>query len=333
VMEAIGLGGEENAGRRLTVLRAIDKLDRLGSDGVRQLLGPGRKDESGDFTKGAELAPSAIDLVLGFLSADLGTYEGRTAFLDVLTGIEDPTLSRSSWESISADHPVIYAGVNALDEIEKLSRSAGYEADRIQIDPSVVRGLEYYTGPVFEAQLTFEVPNEKGEPVVFGSVGGGGRYDGLVGRFRGEEVPATGFSVGVSRLASALKAIGKLGDEGAHGPVVVTVMDKNKLPEYQKIVADLRNAGVVAELYLGSSGMKAQLKYADRRNSPCAIIAGSQEFDAGKLQIKDLVAGKAQASSTADNAAWREERPGQFEVDAGDVVAKVKELLAKQRQD
>jgi histidyl-tRNA synthetase len=199
------------------------------------------------------------------------------------------------------------------------------------VDSSVVRGLEYYTGPVFEAQLTFEIPNEKGEPVVFGSVGGGGRYDGLVGRFRGEEVPATGFSVGVSRLASALKAIGKLDDEGAHGPVVVTVMDKARLADYQKIVAELRNAGVSAEMYLGSSGMKAQLKYADRRNSPCAIIAGSQEFDAGKLQVKDLVAGKAQAASIGDNAAYREERPGQFEVAKDEVVAKVKELLDRQR--
>src|SRR4029453_991159 len=114
-------------------------------------------------------------------------------------------------------------------------------SDRVQIDPSVVRGLEYYTGPVFEAQLTFEVPNEKGEPVVFGSVGGGGRYDGLVGRFRGEEVPATGFSVGVSRLASALKAIGKLNDEGAHGPVVGTVMDKGRPAHYQRIVPKLPN--------------------------------------------------------------------------------------------
>ncbi len=204
-------------------------------------------------------------------------------------------------------------------------------SDRIQIDPSVVRGLEYYTGPVFEAQLNFEVPNEKGEPVVFGSVGGGGRYDGLVGRFRGEDVPATGFSVGVSRLAAALKAVGKLGEEGANGPVVVTVMDKGRLADYQKIVADLRNAGVAAEMYLGSSGMKAQLKYADRRNSPAAIIAGSNEFDAGKLQVKDLIAGKAEAAAIASNEAWREERPGQFEVDAKDIVAEVKKLLQKQR--
>ena len=175
------------------------------------------------------------------------------------------------------------------------------------------------------------MPNEKGEPVVFGSVGGGGRYDGLVGRFRGEEVPATGFSVGVSRLASALKAIGKLGDEGAHGPVVVTVMDKGRLADYQKIVSDLRNADVAAEMYLGASGMKAQLKYADRRNSPCVIIAGSNEFEAGKLQVKDLVAGKAGAAAVADNAAWREERPGQFEVAKDDIVAEVKKLLQRQR--
>jgi histidyl-tRNA synthetase len=222
-------------------------------------------------------------------------------------------------------------GREELETIHNLVQSAGYESERIAIDPTVVRGLGYYTGPVFEAQLTFEVPNEKSEPVVFGSVGGGGRYDGLVGRFRGEDVPATGFSVGVSRLASALKAIGKLGDEAAHGPVVVTVMDKARLADYQRIVSELRNAGVAAEMYLGSSGMKAQLKYADRRNSPCAIIAGSQEFDAGKLQVKDLVAGKAQAASIGDNVTWRDERPGQFEVAAGEVVAKVKELLEKQR--
>jgi histidyl-tRNA synthetase len=152
-----------------------------------------------------------------------------------------------------------------------------------------------------------------------------------VGRFRGEDVPATGFSVGVSRLAAALKAVGKLGDESVSGPVVVTVMDRERLADYQKIVAALRNSGVAAEMYLGSSGMKAQLKYADRRNSPCAIIAGSNEFAAGRLQVKDLVAGKAEAAAIASHAAYKEERPGQFEVTANDIVAAVKALLAKQR--
>jgi histidyl-tRNA synthetase len=221
-------------------------------------------------------------------------------------------------------------GGGELGEIAEFIEAAGY-GDRVLIDPSVVRGLEYYTGPVFEAQLTFEVPNEKGEPVVFGSVGGGGRYDGLVGRFRGEAVPATGFSVGVSRLAAALKAVGRLGNEIAGGPVVVTVMDRDRLVDYQRIVADLRNAGIAAEMYLGASGMKAQLKYADRRDAPCAIIAGSNEFASGRLQIKDLVAGKAQAAAIASHAEYREERPGQFEVDAKDVVAEVRSLIEKQR--
>jgi histidyl-tRNA synthetase len=151
-----------------------------------------------------------------------------------------------------------------------------------------------------------------------------------VGRFRGEDVPATGFSVGVSRLAAALKAVGKLGDEGASGPVVVTVMDREKLADYQRMVADLRNAGVAAEMYLGSGGMKAQLKYADRRNSPAAIIAGSNEFAAGKLQVKYLAAGKAQAAAIAGHEEWREERPGQFEIPRADLVAEVKKLLQKQ---
>jgi histidyl-tRNA synthetase len=218
-----------------------------------------------------------------------------------------------------------------LQEISELVVSAGYESDRIRIDPSVVRGLEYYTGPVFEAQLSFEVPNEKGEPVVFGSVGGGGRYDGLVGRFRGEDVPATGFSVGVSRLASALKAIRKLGEEGTRGPVLVTVMDRGRLADYQRMVAELRGAGIAAEMYLGESGMKAQLKYADRRNAPAAIIAGSDEFAAGTLQIKDLAAGKEQAAAIADHRTWREERPGQFEVARDDLVAAVRRLVDRQQ--
>jgi histidyl-tRNA synthetase len=151
-----------------------------------------------------------------------------------------------------------------------------------------------------------------------------------VGRFRGEDVPATGFSVGVSRLAAALKAVGKLGDENAPGPVVVTVMDREKLADYQRMVADLRNAGISAEMYLGSSGMKAQLKYADRRNSPAAIIAGSDEFASGKLQVKDLVAGKAEAAAIAGHDEWRDERPGQFEIARENLVAEVKKLLQRQ---
>lgn len=346
--QAFGLEGSENDARWLVVMRALDKADRVGLDGVSKLLGAGRLDDSGDFTKGAGLEEAASKRLVQMLSlrshVDFQGVQGFNPTFNVGPSAEQfvekslvqsvrdiGNFYRESESGGRGELSLLNSSLDVIEEIGNQVRSAGFDDGRIQFDPSVVRGLEYYTGPVFEAQLTFEVPNEKGEPVVFGSVGGGGRYDGLVGRFRGEDVPATGFSVGVSRLASALKAVGKLGDEGLSGPVVVTVMDKNRLADYQKIVADLRNSGVAAEMYLGASGMKAQLKYADRRNSPAAIIAGSQEFESGKLQVKDLAVGKAQASAIADHQTWKEERPGQFEVAAGELVAKVKELLQKQR--
>ena len=321
IMEVIGLERAEDSTRRLTVLRAIDKLDRLGPDGVRQLLGEGRKDESGDFTRGAGLRPNQISALMNLF--ELAGIDEMMDFSSRYTLVE-------GFRTEFALNEHFEKGLEELKQISDLVLAAGYDAGRIQIDPSVVRGLEYYTGPVFEAQLTFEVPGEDGRPVVFGSVGGGGRYDGLVGRFRGEDVPATGFSIGVSRLAAALKAIGRLGDEGSAGPVVVTVMDRDRIADYQRMVTDLRNAGMRAELYLGGSGMKAQLKYADRRNAPCAVIAGSDEFAAGRLQIKDLLAGKEQAASIADHQTWKDERPGQFEIAAGELVTEVRALLDRQ---
>jgi histidyl-tRNA synthetase len=310
VMEAAGLGGEENAGKRLVVLRAIDKLDRLGIEGVRQLLGEGRKDESGDFTRGAGLQPAQIRTVLNILAKG-GDVGDAIAIIDASVGGSETG----------------QAGRAELEQIAELVIAAGYESNRIRIDPSVVRGLEYYTGPVFEAELLFQIPNDKGQPVVFGSVGGGGRYDGLVGRFRGEDVPATGFSIGVSRLQAALTALGKIDTSDVTGPVVVTVMEPERIADYQRMVSQLRNEGVAAELYLGSGRFGAQMKYADRRKAPLAIIQGSDEKAKGVVQIKDLDLGKKLSQSLADNSAWREERPGQFEVPEEDLVVAVKRLL------
>ncbi len=217
-----------------------------------------------------------------------------------------------------------------LAEIQSLVRAAGYDRDRIRIDPSVVRGLEYYTGPVFEAELTFEVPGDDGKPVRFGSVGGGGRYDGLVSRFRGEPVPATGFSIGVSRLQAALTMLGKLDTRAEFGPVVVTVFDRDRVADYQKMVAALRNADIRAELYLGNpKNMGNQLKYADRRNSPCVIIQGSDEKARGEVQIKDLIEGARAAAAIASNQEWRETRPAQFSCKEDEIVARVREVLAR----
>jgi histidyl-tRNA synthetase len=223
-------------------------------------------------------------------------------------------------------------GIEELSQIAELVDAAGYGPDRIRIDGSVVRGLEYYTGPVYEAELLAEIPNEEGKIVRFGSVGGGGRYDGLVSRFRGEPVPATGFSIGVSRLMTALKNLGKLGATEVIQPVVVLVMDKDtdSLGRYQKMVSDLRQAGIRAEMYLGGAGMKAQLKYADRRGSPVAVIQGSSEREAGEVQLKDLIEGARQAAAIADHAEYKEARPGQVTVKEADLVAEVRKILDAQ---
>ena len=315
VMKAVGLDGDANAGRRLVVLRAIDKMDRLGPEGVQHLLGAGRKDESGDFTKGAGLEPDAIATILSFTLG--GQSVGGEPKFD-LFGL----LGRSN---VGAE------GAEELLEIEDLVRDAGYGADRIRIDPSVVRGLEYYTGPVFEADLTFETRDEKGRPVRFGSVGGGGRYDGLIGRFRAENTPATGFSIGVSRLYAALKLVGSpIVASGEHyGPVVVLALDRDRIADYQRMAASLRAAGIASEVYLGASGMKAQMKYADKRNSPVAIIQGSEEKARGEVQIKDLVEGARAAQSIATNEEWKAQRPAQFSAPESEMVERVAELLAR----
>jgi histidyl-tRNA synthetase len=275
VLESIGLGGEANAGKRLIVLRAIDKLDRLGADGVRALLGKGRKDESGDFTKGAELPEQAIDTVLGFLSTS--AYNA------------DETCNRI--EALVSGSTAGIDGVMELRAIAELIAASGYDDGRVRIDTSVVRGLEYYTGPVCEVELTFEIKDEQGRPMRFGSVAGGGRYDGLVSRFRGEPVPATGFSIGVSRLLAALTALGKIEARPAVGPVVVTVFDKDRIADYQRMVAQLRAAKIRAELYLGGGKFGPQMKYADKRGAPCVVIQGSDEKARGEVTIKDLILG------------------------------------------
>jgi histidyl-tRNA synthetase len=318
LMDAIGLGGEENAGRRLTVLRAIDKLDRLGTTGVRELLGPGRKDESGDFTKGAGLSAEQSSAIESYVTV------GQPAS-EVYSG--PSTLAH--FHKLSFAAPSWLDGLKELDEIAAIIEKAGYDG-RVKVDSSVVRGLEYYTGPVMEADLTFEVIGDDARPIRFGSVGGGGRYDGLVGRFMKQNVPATGFSVGVSRLQAALAALDKDGMREADGPVVVLVMDRNRFADYQAMVSQLRNSGVAAELYLGDSGMRAQMKYADRRNAPLAIIQGEDEKARGVVQVKDLVEGKRLAEAIGDHSAYREERPGQFEVPESELIAAVKRSLARE---
>ncbi|MCA3438092.1 MAG: histidine--tRNA ligase [Rhodobacter sp.] len=300
---------EKFAAERGIVLRAIDKLDRLGTEGVRALLGEGREDESGDFTKGAGLGGDQSGVIMGFMAANRVTAEATVPRLRDLVG-----------QSVLGSE-----GVQELETIASLLAAQGYGPDRIVIDPSVVRGLGYYTGPVFEAELTFEIPDEKGRPRQFGSVAGGGRYDDLVKRFTGQSVPATGVSIGVDRLLAALRAKGRSAGDSA-GPVVVTVMDRDRMADYMAMATELRGAGIRAEVYLGNpKNFGNQLKYADKRASPVAVIQGSSEAEKGTVILKDLILG-AKIAAGASLEEWKQ-RPAQVEVPRAGLVAAVRQML------
>jgi histidyl-tRNA synthetase len=339
LLELIDLGGEANATRRLTVLRAIDKLDRLGLRGVRQLLGRGRWDGGaegkGDFTRGAELNEYQQNSIMDYISTEANVrerWETPTYHCD-----KDGYLAQnyqmylSMLELPQGLNPTSSAGIEELRAISNLVEKAGYR-DRIELSKSVVRGLEYYTGPVFEVELTFATHGKDGSPR-FGSVGGGGRYDGLISRFRGEPIQATGFSVGVSRLAAALEHLGKLHTESEPGPVVVTVFDQNRLADYQNMVAKLRAENIRAEVYLGSGKFGAQMKYADKRNSPCVVIQGSDEKNdpAGpRVTIKDLIVGAELARlEKGREEHLQKQAQAQRAVPEDKLVEAVREVLAR----
>ena len=292
--------------RRLTVLRAIDKLDRLGLKGLESLLGTGRKDESGDFTRGAELDASQITLVLDVFSSP-----------DPMASIKD----------IGA----VFEGSGALDELEQIQSTLaalGVTQEAV-FDASIVRGLEYYTGAVFEAQLVGQ--GDTGADTSFGSVGGGGRYDDLVSRFKGQPIPATGFSVGVSRLAAALAAQREV--QAGNPLIVVLPFDQSAIAACFGYAAHLRetlkaeNARV--EVYLGGSGPKAQLKYADKRDAVVAVIIGGDEVANATVTLKNLKLGAELAAQATDRAAYTKGRDDiQKTAPREEMVAEVRRMLS-----
>ncbi|MAS43556.1 MAG: histidine--tRNA ligase [Rhodobacteraceae bacterium] len=362
VLEVSGILDPKNPemfeSERGIVLRAIDKLDRLGESGVADLLGAGRKDASGDFTKGAELNDSQIESILKFVRASLEVdsrlareaskaQDHNPVYADFLHQARDYASAVFKGEHASrekagqlwnrsvldylgeivGDSHTGWQGVEELRQIVDILAATGYSADRVRVDPSVVRGLGYYTGAVYEAELTFEILDEKGRPRQFGSVAGGGRYDDLVKRFTGQAVPATGVSIGVDRLLAALRAKGRMSAEEA-GPVVVTAMDRDRLGDYQAMAAELRAAGIRAEVFLGGGNMGKQLKYADKRAAPVAVIEGGDEKDRGVVQIKDLALGARLAADIETNEDWKAQ-PAQMEIPRAELVAQVRAMLAR----
>ncbi|MCH7471572.1 ATP phosphoribosyltransferase regulatory subunit, partial [bacterium] len=274
--------------------------------------GEGRRDPSGDYTKGAGLEAQQIGKVEQYLSAQGSSRAEVCNQLAALVG-----------NSVDGRE-----GVDELEQIDGYLRGLGYGEDRVIFDPTVVRGLSYYTGPVFEGVLTGESASEGEAAKQFGSIFGGGRYDNLVERFTGQKVPATGASVGVDRLLAALEFSGKLESRRATADVLVTTMDPGHMDDYLRLAQELRRAGVNTEVYLGSAGIGAQLKYADKCGIPLAVIAGSEEFSKGEFQVKNLRLGKQLAEDISGREEWLKDRPAQQSVKQDKIVASIKELLS-----
>ncbi|MEH6787182.1 MAG: histidine--tRNA ligase [Paracoccus sp. (in: a-proteobacteria)] len=309
VLNGVLEAAEVRAEQAESVLRQIDKFDKVGREGVLALLTAGRKDDSGAFIEGVGLSDAQAAPVLAFLTSG---GDNNQATLDNLR-------AAVGGSAIGAE------GVEELAQIAAMLEAMGVGGDRAVIDPAVVRGLGYYTGPVFEAELTFEILDEKGRKRQFGSVAGGGRYDGLVERFTGQKMPATGVSIGVDRLLAALRARG-LSGAAADGPVVVTVMDRDRMADYQAMASELRAAGIRAEVYLGNpKNFGNQLKYADRRGAPVAVIQGADEAARGVVQVKDLNLG-ARIAAEASHEEWKSQ-PAQTEVPRHGLVAEIRRIL------
>jgi len=238
-------------GQISTTLRALDKIDRLGWEEAKKLLGEGRKDKSGDYTKGANLKNDQIKII-------------ESALKNKNPNTED------------------------VEEIIKIFQA--YNFKNYQFDPSVIRGLEYYTGPIFEVNLNFEVKNLKGKTIQFGSIGGGGRYDNLVNNFGNLDCPATGISIGLDRFVFALMQKKDFKIKSTR-PVIICVFDKNKIKEYIEILSELRNSNISSEIYPGEGKLKKQMEYANKIGSPAVILYGEDEIKSGKVTLKNLETG------------------------------------------
>lgn len=313
ILESSGVPNtDDGAIQRLNVLRAIDKLDRLGPQGVEDLLGEGREDESGAYTKGAGLNAAAINTVLGFTTASDNDRGTTVATLEGLVGQSERGLE----------------GCKELAQIDDLLSATGLGPDRVSFDTSIVRGLGYYTGAVFEAELLADIKDRKGRPVRIGSIGGGGRYDDLVSRFRGQTVPATGFSFGVSRFLSALERMNALEDE-VKPPVIIAAFDRALMGDYFNMAAALRASGIRAEVFVGSGNVTKQMKYADRRGAQIAILMGEDEKSKNEITLKDLVLGAEMSKAIESNEEWKAARPAQVTVPRDNLIQAVKEMLAQ----
>ncbi len=290
------------------VFRILDKLDKQGIEAVKLELGPGREDQSGDKIKGLGLKDTQVYKIEQFLNIAQST---RAEAIDSL-------------RQLFSDLPSADDGIGELEQIHLFLESQGIADDAAPIDVSIARGLDYYTGPVFEAILTGR------KTLRIGSVMGGGRYDNSIGRFTGVDTPATGASIGVDRLMAAMLMLGSIETKPSTADILVTVMMPDKIAEYARIASELRRAGFKTELYVGNAKtIGKQLKYADNQEIPVAVIIGEDEFNNNQVSIKDLRKIKTEKVDIKDRAVWVKELIGQKTIPRREIFEFIGELLKK----
>ena len=293
----------EEQGRH--VFRVLDKLDKAGLEKVKLELTTGYEDASGDKIRGVGLADGQVEKIEHYL----GISGDRPAVVGEL---------RSLFQGVDGAD-------GEIDLVERISDhlgTLGYDDQKVALDLSIARGLAYYTGPVFEAILT-DAPQ-------FGSVFGGGRYDGLVQRFLGERVPAVGASIGVDRLLAALEHLGKVKARKSTAQVLVSRMDASLDGDYLAMAYELRRAGISTELFLGKAkNVGKQFGYADQWEIPLVLILGSDEKERGVVTLKDMEVGRSLSQEIDEREAWIAARPGQREVPRERLVEEVRNLLAE----
>lgn len=312
-LQSVGIETEDAEG---AVLRVIDKLDKIGWDDVKLELGKGREDASGSKIEGLNLLDSTIEDIVSFLKLATGVT-GRAQVLQ-------------KFEEVAGANETAAEGIAELQKMDALWAKLGFDESRITFDPSLMRGMAYYTGPVFEVESLLTYKDEKGRERRVGSICGGGRYDGLVEKLLGLKVPATGASIGVDRLAELLR-MAKPGEVTAQGPVFIAYFDDELQTEYYRIARQLREAGIPSEVYVGNAKgfkkMKKQMAYADGKNCPLAILIGTDEAAKGVATVKNLKLGKQLESTTTDKQAWISQV--QQEVVLSDLVEYVKKQLGQ----
>jgi len=307
-LETIGISGGENEGN---VLRIIDKIDKIGVEGISFELGRGRKDSSGALIPGLGIDPSIVKKI-GDYFEQFTEEKSRSEIIENLS-------------SLNSGNEKFTEGVDELIKIDNILQASGYDEKRVLFSPAIVRGLGYYTGPVYEVESLLTFTDSKGNLRKVGSICGGGRYDGLVERLLGIKVPAAGASIGVDRLCELLVLSGNANVK-TDAPVLIAVFDDELMSEYQKIAAELRQAGISTEIYYGAQrGLKKQLGYADKMNSPICILLGSDEFEKGIVTVRDLKLGNELSDSITNKDEWKQRV--QKEVPRNELVSVIKQLL------